>query len=214
MTYRSDDEALQDKQAALEEDLARLGAQKRVLEGVARDEARVAAELEEVQRKLEERRKKLPLLSSVRVASPCKADWNEMVGDHRVRFCVSCQKNVYNISSLTGEEAEALLSAKEGKPCVRIFKRADGTVLTSDCPVGLRRVRLRRAVAVAAAGGLLATTAALAFWVQGKAPHPTAAAQRGGSQIVSAAARAKARYTSTHTIGVLDPNDPAILDYL
>ncbi len=104
----------------------------------------------------------LPVLEDVAIAAPCSADWDQMVGDDKVRFCGQCEKNVYNLSALPRDEAEALLSAREGKMCVRLYKRADGTVLTSDCPVGVTRRRRRRAVAGVLGGGLLAAGAALA----------------------------------------------------
>jgi hypothetical protein len=85
-----------------------------------------------------------------------------MIGDERVRFCAHCAKNVYNLSALPRHEAEALLLEKEGKLCVRLYKRADGTVLTSDCPVGVRRRRRRRIAALAVGGGLAAAAAASA----------------------------------------------------
>jgi hypothetical protein len=107
------------------------------------------------------KRRALPLLEDVHIAAPCKASWDEMVGDEHVRFCGQCEKNVYNLSSLPREEAEALLAAKEGNVCVRLYKRADGTVLTSDCPVGARRRRRRRAAFGAVGAGLMAAAGAL-----------------------------------------------------
>jgi hypothetical protein len=104
----------------------------------------------------------LPLLENVAIAAPCSADWEQMVGDERVRFCRSCEKNVYNLSAMPRDEAEALLGARDGKMCVRLYKRADGTVLTSDCPVGVKRRRRRRALAGVLGGGLLAAGAAMA----------------------------------------------------
>jgi hypothetical protein len=103
----------------------------------------------------------LPLLENVAIAAPCTADWDQMVGDDNVRFCRSCEKNVYNLSALPRDEGEALLAARESKMCVRLYKRADGTVLTSDCPVGVKRRRRRRAVAGVLGGGILAAGAAL-----------------------------------------------------
>jgi len=84
-------------------------------------------------------------LDSLRVATPCTADWDNMVAtpDARVRFCGQCEKNVYNLSEMTRVEAEALVHAREGRMCVRFFRREDGTVLTSDCPDGMRSVRFR-----------------------------------------------------------------------
>ena len=70
------------------------------------------------------------LLDNVRVASPCSAAWDRMDGDERYRFCRECGKNVYNLSSLSRAEAEALVREKEGRLCVRFYRRRDGTVLT------------------------------------------------------------------------------------
>lgn len=75
-------------------------------------------------------------LDAVSVASPCHADWDAMRGDERARFCPSCAKNVYNLSAMTGAEAQSLIAEKEGELCIRFFQREDGTMLTRDCPVG------------------------------------------------------------------------------
>jgi hypothetical protein len=98
-------------------------------------------------------------LEEVRVASPCPADWGRMVGDERVRFCGSCSLHVYNLSGMTRREAEALVTNAEGRLCVRFFRRADGSILTRDCPVGLAAVR-RRVARVAGS----ALSAALGFF--------------------------------------------------
>src|SRR5215210_4470085 len=82
-------------------------------------------------------------LDYVRVAAPCPADWGKMVGDERVRFCGSCDRHVYNLSGMTRREAEALVTNTEGRLCVRFYRRADGTILTRNCPVGLSAVRRR-----------------------------------------------------------------------
>ncbi len=80
-------------------------------------------------------------LEQVRVASPCHAAWDDMSGDDRVRHCGRCEKNVYNLSGMTRAEAEALVRRTEGELCIRFYRRADGTVLTRDCPVGLAALR-------------------------------------------------------------------------
>jgi len=88
-------------------------------------------------------RSEIPLLQNVRVASPCNASWDDMLsidGD-RVRFCELCEKRVYNLSAMGQAEAEGLLRGNEGHLCVRYYRRHDGTILTSDCPVGLRAAR-------------------------------------------------------------------------
>ncbi len=80
-------------------------------------------------------------LNNIKIASPCSADWNAMYGDERKKFCGECNLNVYNLSGMTKDEAETLLLESEGRLCVRFFRRADGTVLTQDCPVGWAKVK-------------------------------------------------------------------------
>jgi len=81
------------------------------------------------------------ILGDVRVASPCAASWEEMTGSDRVRFCRNCQKNVYNLSAMSRDEAEAFVRQRESRICIQFYRRADGTMLTDDCPVGLRILR-------------------------------------------------------------------------
>ena len=101
----------------------------------------------------------LPLLSRVKIASPCPVQWGDMnpVGDgERVRHCDQCDLNVYNLSAMMADEAEALLVANEGRRiCGTFYRREDGTVLTRDCPVGLALVRAKLARAVSAVSAVL-----------------------------------------------------------
>jgi|ERR1700730_11957293 len=80
-------------------------------------------------------------LDNVRVAAPCNADWEQMIGNERARFCGQCNLNVYNLSSMTRSEAESFIVQNEGRLCVRYYHRADGSVITENCPVGLRAIR-------------------------------------------------------------------------
>jgi hypothetical protein len=77
--------------------------------------------------------------------------WNDMVGDDRVRFCNQCSLNVYNISAMTKLEAESFIANAEGRICAKFYRRADGAILTRDCPVGLRAVRKKVSRAAATA---------------------------------------------------------------
>jgi hypothetical protein len=105
-------------------------------------------------------------LDYVTVAAPCSAGWDNMIGDERVRFCGQCNLNVYNISAMTKQDAERLITQAEGRLCVRYYRRADGTILTNNCPVGLRALkrRLSRTASACASAvisffaGLLAVT--------------------------------------------------------
>jgi hypothetical protein len=125
---------------------------------------------------LEEARAKarLPVLDNLRVASPCTADWAQMTGDDRVRACASCQKNVYNLSELTRDEAEALILEKNGDLCGRYFQRKDGTILLKDCEVGVSRNRKRRFIAAGAVALLGGAGALTALWQSDEAPLPMA----------------------------------------
>jgi hypothetical protein len=98
--------------------------------------------------------RELIALETIEVASPCTVSWDSMQGDERVRFCGQCNLHVYNLSGMDREEAEALVSRREGRLCVRLLKRSDGTVLTQDCPVGLRALRAKVWKTLAAAASL------------------------------------------------------------
>jgi hypothetical protein len=78
-------------------------------------------------------------LDNIQVAAPCPMSWEKMNGDDRVRHCQECKLNVYNLSDMTRGEAERLIASREGRLCVRFYRRADGTILTRNCPRGLRK---------------------------------------------------------------------------
>jgi hypothetical protein len=86
----------------------------------------------------------LPLLDQIHVASPCTVRWEDMPGDNRTRRCEQCNLNVHNISALTRDEAEQVLQGlAHGRVCGWFYRRADGTILTQDCPVGLAKIRAK-----------------------------------------------------------------------
>ncbi len=96
------------------------------------------------------------MLPEIHIASPCTADWERMTGNNRVRHCAQCNLNVYNFAAMTSREIERLVAASKGKRlCGRLYRRVDGTILTRDCPVGvkarIRRVSRRVRVALSAA---------------------------------------------------------------
>jgi hypothetical protein len=78
-----------------------------------------------------------------------------MTGDALARHCAKCQLNVYNVSELTEAEVAALFQKTEGKVCGRVYRRADGTVLTKDCPTGVALLRRRALAAVTMAATLV-----------------------------------------------------------
>ena len=98
-------------------------------------------------------------LDCIEIPIPCKASWDDMAGDERVRHCGDCRQNVYNIAAFSRREATQLLQQRSGRVCLRIFRRPDGTVITDDCRARLRAARKR---------GLLifAGTLVVVFWAQ------------------------------------------------
>ena len=86
--YRNEIDALRERKASLEAEIARLRDQTTRLDELKAREAELSGELAGIDGRLNAGfpKRGLPLLDQVRVASPCKADWNEMLGDERVRF--------------------------------------------------------------------------------------------------------------------------------
>ena len=84
-------------------------------------------------------------LDTIQIATPCGVSWEAMTGDDQVRFCHDCKLRVYNISEMTRQDAQEVLERKEGRLCIRLYRRADGTLISQDCPVGVRR-RFRKTV--------------------------------------------------------------------
>lgn len=94
-------------------------------------------------------------LNNIKIASPCSANWNQMIGGERSRFCGDCKLNVYNLSGMSQREAESLILQSEGRLCVRFYRRADGSVLTKDCPVGWQAIKRNISKTAAAFASLI-----------------------------------------------------------
>ena len=179
LPYRDSVEALRSRKAAIDADLAKLRAHTAELSYLKGREQALLREQAAIDERLraEGQKRTLPLLASVRVASPCSANWNDMTGDDRVRHCGACDKNVYNLSAMTSIDAELLLRANEGgELCVRFYRRADGTVMTVDCPVGVRKKKRKQLAfaAVSASAFAMTATAAFATMQQGARSAPSA----------------------------------------
>jgi hypothetical protein len=141
MTYRNDVDALTARADALANEV-RTKQNELATTRVLLEEAKAKA--------------RLPVLPNIRIASPCSMDWNAMTGDERVRSCAACNKQVFNLSALTRQEAEALIVEKAGDLCANYYQRKDGTILLADCSIGIRQKRTGRVLAagiVALLGG-------------------------------------------------------------
>ncbi len=104
-------------------------------------------------------------LDQVRIATPCPMSWDAMKGDDRRRFCDACKLHVYDLSNMREQEALDLIARSEGRLCVRLWRRKDGTVITADCPIAVAdRARRRvRKLALALTGLMLAIMGGIAF---------------------------------------------------
>jgi hypothetical protein len=112
-------------------------------------------------------------LPRLRIAVACNVDWNAMVGGDRARFCGQCCQTVYNVQRLRPREVADLLERHgERMPCLRLFTRPDGTVVTRSClhwvSAGVRRVRMGLVSVAALAVGFWSNVFFLRAWL-----HPT-----------------------------------------
>jgi hypothetical protein len=175
MPYRDDRSALESRRADLRREIDALRSRAEALRDVVVAQEAAERELAATEARLAEAdARRASLLEDVRVASPCKASWEAMTGDDHVRFCGACEKNVYNLSAMTRDEATRLLAERDDRICVRLYRREDGTVLTADCPVGLRRKRVRLALYGVAFAGAVGSAAMLSMMtlVQGDMARP------------------------------------------
>jgi hypothetical protein len=92
-----------------------------------------------------------------------------MRGDALSRFCSHCSKHVYDISQLTRSAAETLILEKEGRLCVRYYRRSDGRIMTQDC---VAKSRFRKPAVFSAIVAFLVMVTLLIFrFVAGPGDH-------------------------------------------
>ena len=177
MTYRSTEAALRDRTESLEAELRSLEEQRKAAALLEGDVDRVVKELQKTRSLLDRVKgaRSLPVLNDVAIAAPCSERWEDMLGDERARHCAKCNKSVFNLSDMTRAEAELLLFEREGDLCVQLWRRSDGTILTADCPVGVRSRRFRM-VGVFVVAGTLAAAGLAAMTYASVAPPPRSAA--------------------------------------
>lgn len=171
--YRNDLEALVAELEQAQAELRSAEANKQRFFDAAERERQLRHQVDELRKRVRlGSRRNLPFLNDVRVATPCHADWDSMQGDERARFCGICQKDVFDLSGMDARAAEAFVrerSHAQTETCIRFFRRADGTVMTNDCPTGVSAKR-RRHVVAGAIGASVLSAAGLAVGL-GMRPH-------------------------------------------
>ena len=139
-------------------------------------------------------------LDNLSVASPCSVSWDSMAGDARRRLCETCGTQVYNIEGMNSTEVQELISNRRGRLCVRLHRRSDGTVLTRDCPIGVRAIRNHLGRRAAATCGLLLGLVSFGY---GQRSEPT---PKSGTEIERIEQNGKCVLKGT----VIDPNGAVI----
>jgi hypothetical protein len=138
-------------------------------------------------------------INKLRVAAPCPVSWESMSGDEKSRHCKMCDLNVYNVSEMTSAEVRNLIEKTEGRICGRLFLRADATVITKDCPVGLRAFYKRTA---RLAGAALTTIFALFSFGFGQTKSENDKACKTAGKIL----RVESRNLNLVEGTIIDPN--------
>ncbi len=129
-------------------------------------------------------------LKTVFIAAPCEVGWDSMQGvngsalreSDAVRFCTGCSLNVFNLSNMSAKEAEELLRSRNAsgeKLCAGIYRRKDGTVMTENCPKGLRKLRDTARKTVERAAAFLATITSVSLWLPARAQTRSSDMEQG-----------------------------------
>jgi hypothetical protein len=137
------------------------------------------------------------LLDRINISSPCSADWDSMVGNREVRFCLHCSKHVNNLSEMTRKQAMELVARSRGQICLRINRRPDGHVQLAGHDNQLYQIK-RRASRLAAG----AFTAALSLCSSAVAQTPSSGEQPALSGVEVAAPYDNARPIASGGAGI------------
>jgi Carboxypeptidase regulatory-like domain/Ankyrin repeats (3 copies) len=84
-------------------------------------------------------------IPQLNLISPCQVDWDQMIGNDRIRFCEHCQLSVHNQVYLSKKQLRRLLARTQGRLCVRF---AEPVVVT---PPALFKIGRRASALVAGA---------------------------------------------------------------
>lgn len=190
MTYRADRAAVEHELAALRSELSALASTARdAIEFEAKSIALETA-IARVEGRMRDARPEIPLLKRLKIVSPCDQLWSNMAGGDSVRRCAVCDQNVYNLEAMTVPEIEDMILFTDGKPCTRLRRRADGTIITRECLRAESDQRLRRKQNVSNAAALVLTAilagTALYFWQSSneRAHRKVDGGVSGGSMVV------------------------------
>lgn len=114
-------------------------------------------------------------LDVINVAKPCTANWDEMRGNEKQRYCEHCRKHVYYLGAMPTDEAERLVCERAGSMCVRFARDPQTNAVITLNYAPKKQYSRRRAIAtlaaVATAFGSVAAWAGFA-WTRKTPPPP------------------------------------------
>lgn len=141
------------------------------------------------------------LMRNTQIAAPCSVKWDDMTGDDIARMCAQCNLHVVNTFMLTDEEVLASLQRihKGERICMRVYRRADGTFMTRNCPVGIQRIRERVHNAAAWLVTGLSMLISMAANAVAAPSQSTAAAGTSGAQAAQETKSAKKKKPLWHS---------------
>lgn len=159
--YRDDVEALEARKRELGLELRAAEERRDELRRCETQRNQIEAELRAVDRARENTRRYG--LRQVPEKTLCGVNWSSMTGSDRMRTCGVCKRTVYNTTTMSPPEIEAmraLVEARGGKE-TDLYLREDGTMMEGACPVPARQT----AFVIAASVGLIAVAAVIGLAV-------------------------------------------------
>lgn len=66
------------------------------------------------------------------IEEPCPANWNDMQGDEKKRYCEHCKLHVHNLSAMTLSEQREVLSPGSTRKCISYLTRTDAQTVDAE----------------------------------------------------------------------------------
>lgn len=70
----------------------------------------------------------------LKIDFPCTADWNQMRGNERIRYCEECNKYVYDFARLPRRQVEEMMAASPGRICAKLTYKNNSLVFLDSKP--------------------------------------------------------------------------------
>jgi hypothetical protein len=127
-----------------------------------------------------------------------------MIGNDQVRFCEHCTLDVHNLSLLTRNQAQRLVTRSKGRLCIRYHHDSTGRPIM--LPVAQKLYRIGRRVSRIAAGAFTATLSVTSAVAQNSANS------QSGNWIPANATQPQARWTvGSSIVGTITDQNGAVI---